>query len=176
MNDGRTRWPLPRHVDQQAFAQRLDRFQIETPVVGLRGHRHALRQVPAGRRRPHHRRETSPTPPRSTNSPAAARASPSTCSGTSAPTPNRRRSAPAPRKLGVRIGAINPNVFQDQCYKYGSLANRDPEIRQRALQHIRDSIEIGRAVGSDLLSLWFADGTNYPGQASIRRAQTAGSR
>ena len=70
--------------------------------------------------------------------------------------------------LGVRIGSINPNVFQDQCYKYGSLANRDPEIRQRALRHILDSIEIGTKVGSTLLSLWFADGTNYPGQASIR--------
>jgi L-rhamnose isomerase/sugar isomerase len=69
---------------------------------------------------------------------------------------------------GVRVGSINPNVFQDQCYKYGSLGNREPEIRQRALQHILESIEIGRAVGSNLLSLWFADGTNYPGQADIR--------
>lgn len=71
------------------------------------------------------------------------------------------------RELGVRIGSINPNVFQDQCYKFGSLANRDAGVRQQALRHMLDSIEIGRAVGSDLLSLWFADGTNYPGQASI---------
>jgi L-rhamnose isomerase/sugar isomerase len=71
-------------------------------------------------------------------------------------------------ELGVRIGAINPNVFQDQCYKWGSVANRDPAIRQRAMQHILDSIAIGHQVGSRVLSLWFADGTNYPGQASIR--------
>ncbi len=71
-------------------------------------------------------------------------------------------------ELGLRIGAINPNVFQEQCYKWGSVANRDPAIRRRAIQHILDSIAIGRQVGSSVLSLWFADGTNYPGQASIR--------
>ena len=71
-------------------------------------------------------------------------------------------------KLGVRIGAINPNVFQDQCYKFGSVCNRDPEIRRRAIDHMRDSVRIADAVGSDALSLWFADGTNYPGQDSIR--------
>ncbi len=69
---------------------------------------------------------------------------------------------------GVRIGAINPNLFQDQEYKWGSFGNADPEIRQRALQHCYDSIAIGKAVGSEYLSLWFADGTNYPGQESIR--------
>jgi L-rhamnose isomerase/sugar isomerase len=71
--------------------------------------------------------------------------------------------------LGLRIGSINPNVFQDQCYKYGSLANRDPGIRRRALDHILASIRLGQAVGSNLLSLWFADGSNYPGQAHIRQ-------
>jgi L-rhamnose isomerase/sugar isomerase len=71
-------------------------------------------------------------------------------------------------KAGVRVGSINPNVFQDQCYKYGSFGNRDPEVRRKAIQHCLDSIAIGKAVGSDLLSLWFADGTNYPGQDSIR--------
>lgn len=68
----------------------------------------------------------------------------------------------------VRIGSINPNVFQDQCYKYGSLGNRDEAIRRRASEHILHSIRIGQAVGSTLLSLWFADGSNYPGQVSIR--------
>ena len=71
-------------------------------------------------------------------------------------------------KAGVRIGSINPNVFQDQCYKYGSFGNRDEKVRQQAVQHCIDSVAIGKAVGSDLLSLWFADGTNYPGQDSIR--------
>ena len=71
-------------------------------------------------------------------------------------------------KNGVRIGAINPNVFQDQCYKNGSLGNPDPEVRKAALSHILDSIEIQRATGSRDLSLWFADGISYPGTGSIR--------
>ncbi len=73
------------------------------------------------------------------------------------------------RKHGVRVGAINPNVFQDQCYKFGSVTNRDAKIRRRAVKHILESIEIGRQAGSRYLSLWFADGANYPGQADIRR-------
>ncbi len=70
---------------------------------------------------------------------------------------------------GVRIGSINPNVFQDQCYKHGSVTNRDAKVRRRALKHILDSVEIARQTGSEYLSLWFADGANYPGQADIRR-------
>ncbi len=69
---------------------------------------------------------------------------------------------------GVRIGAINPNVFQDQCYKNGSLGNPDPEVRKAALSHILDSIDIQKATGSRDLSLWFADGISYPGTGSIR--------
>jgi len=72
------------------------------------------------------------------------------------------------RKHGVRIGAINPNLFQDQCYKWGSFGNSDPAVRRRALRHCYDSIAIGKAVGSKYLSLWFADGTSYPGQESVR--------
>lgn len=68
---------------------------------------------------------------------------------------------------GVKIGSINPNIFQDQQYKWGSLTNRDAKIRGQALQHCLDSIAIGQATGSNLLSLWMADGTNYPGQADI---------
>ena len=75
-------------------------------------------------------------------------------------------------KYGVKIGAINPNVFQDQCYKFGSITNRDSAIRKKAVGHILDSIEIGRSTRSRYLSLWFADGTNYPGQADIRRRKT----
>jgi L-rhamnose isomerase / sugar isomerase len=73
------------------------------------------------------------------------------------------------KSLGLQIGSINPNVFQDQCYKLGSVANRDPAIRRRAINHILDSIRLGTLLGSDLLSLWFADGTNYPGQGNIRQ-------
>jgi L-rhamnose isomerase/sugar isomerase len=74
----------------------------------------------------------------------------------------------AAQKAGVRLGAINPNVFQDQIYKNGSLGNPDPEIRQAALQHILDCIEIGKQTGSRDVSLWFGDGSSYPGSANIR--------
>jgi L-rhamnose isomerase/sugar isomerase len=71
-------------------------------------------------------------------------------------------------KYGVQAGSINPNVFQDQHYKYGSLGNPDPAIRNEALDHIFASIEIGKRLGSRDLSLWFADGSNYPGTQNIR--------
>jgi len=71
-------------------------------------------------------------------------------------------------KYGVRIGAINPNVFQDQCYKYGSRGNPAAEVRRTALAHILESVEIGKKTGSRDVSLWFADGSNYPGTANIR--------
>ncbi len=77
------------------------------------------------------------------------------------------------RKHGVKIGAINPNLFQDQCYKWGSFGNNDATVRAAALQHCVDSVAIGQAVGSEYLSLWFADGTNYPGQGSIRERKHA---
>ncbi|MCP5109514.1 MAG: sugar isomerase, partial [bacterium] len=72
-------------------------------------------------------------------------------------------------KYGVRVGSINPNVFQDQIYKHGSLGNPDPAVREAALSHILDSVEIGAQTGSQDISLWFADGSNYPGTANIRR-------
>src|SRR5882672_12756268 len=71
-------------------------------------------------------------------------------------------------RYGVRPGSVNPNVFQDQIYKHGSLGNPDPEIRQTALDHIVESIEIAQQLGSRDISLWFADGSNYPGTANIR--------
>lgn len=70
-------------------------------------------------------------------------------------------------KHGVRIGSINPNLFQDQSYKFGSLCNPDEAIRGEAEDHVRNCVEIGKAVGSTLQSLWMADGTNYPGQDDI---------
>jgi L-rhamnose isomerase / sugar isomerase len=72
------------------------------------------------------------------------------------------------KKYGVRPGSINPNTFQDQIYKYGSLGNPDPEIRRTALDHIIESIRIAQQLGSRDISLWFADGSNYPGTANIR--------
>ena len=68
---------------------------------------------------------------------------------------------------GVRIGAINPTLFEDQIYKYGSVCSPDEKARDHARRHVQDSIQIAHAVGSNLLSLWFADGTNFPGQDDI---------
>jgi len=71
-------------------------------------------------------------------------------------------------ELGLRLGAINPNLFQEPEYKLGSLCNPDAGVRRRAIGHIRECIEIAARVGSDAVSLWLADGTNYPGQDSLR--------
>lgn len=71
-------------------------------------------------------------------------------------------------KYGVKIGSINANLFQDQCYKYGSFGNPDPKVRVRALDHVVDCLQLSRELHSPINTLWFADGTNYPGQDSIR--------
>jgi len=71
-------------------------------------------------------------------------------------------------KYGVRPGSINPNVFQDQEYKYGSLGNPDAAIRRRATDHILECVAIADALGCRDISPWFADGSNYPGTQSIR--------
>jgi L-rhamnose isomerase/sugar isomerase len=71
--------------------------------------------------------------------------------------------------LGVRIGSVNPNCFQDREYWNGSITNRDPKVREKAVRHMCDSVELGKALGSNVLSLWFADGTDYPGQGDFRQ-------
>ena len=72
---------------------------------------------------------------------------------------------------GIAIGTINANVFQDDDYKLGSVANPDPRVRAKALDHLLECIAIMDATGSRDLKLWFADGTNYPGQDDIRARQ-----
>ena len=69
---------------------------------------------------------------------------------------------------GVRVGAINTNTFQQDRYKFGSLTNSDAAIRQKALAHHFECIEIMRQTGSKDLSLWYGDGTNYAGQENMR--------
>jgi len=73
------------------------------------------------------------------------------------------------RQFNVRAGSINPNLFQDQEYKFGSLCNPSQTIREQALKHMLDSIDIGKALGSRDVSLWMADGSNYPGTQSMRK-------
>lgn len=72
-------------------------------------------------------------------------------------------------RYGVRPGSINPNLFQDQIYKYGSFGNPDESVRKSALQHTLDSIEIAHKLHSRDISMWFADGSNYPDTANIRQ-------
>src|SRR5881296_1005881 len=73
------------------------------------------------------------------------------------------------KKHGVKPGSINPNVFQDQEYKYGSVGNPDASIRRKALNHILDCVRIAEALNCRDISPWFADGSNYPGTQSIRK-------
>jgi L-rhamnose isomerase/sugar isomerase len=71
----------------------------------------------------------------------------------------------------VHIGAINPNVFQEDDYRLGSVCNPDPSVRRKATDHLLECVEIAEITGSTLLSLWIADGTNYAGQDDILARQ-----
>ena len=82
---------------------------------------------------------------------------------------NSGRIAEVAARNSVRPGSINPNLFQDQQYKYGSFGNPDVAIREKALAHVRESVAIAKQLGSRDISLWFADGSNYPGTANIRQ-------
>ena len=73
------------------------------------------------------------------------------------------------QQYGVRAGSINPNLFQDQIYKYGSIANPSAEIRRQAVDHLLDSVAISKELRSPDVSIWVADGSNYPGTQSIRK-------
>jgi len=87
--------------------------------------------------------------------------------------PNGIADAPAIRRLeaqyGIRAGSINPNLFQDQAYKYGSICNPDPEVREKATVHMLDCVEIAKRLGSRDIAPWVSDGSNYPGTQSIRK-------
>jgi len=75
------------------------------------------------------------------------------------------------RDLGVQLGTINANVFQDDEYKLGSICNPDARVRRKALDHLIECVDIMDATQSQDLKLWFADGTNYPGQDNLRARQ-----
>ncbi len=74
-------------------------------------------------------------------------------------------------ELGLAIGAINPNVFQEPEYRLGSVCHPDPKVRRQATDHLLECAEIAGVTAAPSVSLWFADGTNYPGQDSIRARQ-----
>lgn len=73
--------------------------------------------------------------------------------------------------LGVKLGTVNSNTFQDDIYKFGSLTHSDEDVRRKAIEHHLECIDIMDATGSQDLKVWLADGTNYPGQDDIRARQ-----
>ena len=73
--------------------------------------------------------------------------------------------------LGVRLGTVNSNTFQDDDYKLGSLTHADPAVRRKAVEHNLECLEIMTETGSRDLKIWLADGTNYAGQADLRGRQ-----
>ena len=73
--------------------------------------------------------------------------------------------------LGVRLGTVNSNTFQDDDYKLGSLTHRDPRVRQKAIDHNLACVDVMDVTGSRDLKIWLADGTNYPGQDDLRGRQ-----
>lgn len=75
------------------------------------------------------------------------------------------------QQLGIELGTINSNTFQDDEYKFGSLCHHDPKIRQMAMDHHFECIDIMHQTGSRDLKIWLADGSNYPGQADMRSRQ-----
>ena len=73
--------------------------------------------------------------------------------------------------LGVRVGAINSNLFQDDDYRLGSLTHQDKTVRRKAIAHHAECVEVMRQTGSADLKLWLPDGINYPGQDDLRARQ-----
>ena len=75
------------------------------------------------------------------------------------------------KEQGVTLGTINSNTFQDDDYKLGALTHTDPRVRQKAIDHHLECIEVMNRTGSRDLKIWLAEGTNYPGQGDIRARQ-----
>jgi L-rhamnose isomerase/sugar isomerase len=73
------------------------------------------------------------------------------------------------RMYGIRAGSINPNLFQDQAYKYGSICSPTPDVREKATSHMLDCVEIARQLDARDIAPWVPDGSNYPGTQSIRK-------
>jgi L-rhamnose isomerase/sugar isomerase len=176
--EGLSRMKLPPRISESAIAARLDRFKIETPSWGYAdtGTRFGKFLQPAAASTIDEKLADAAQVHRLTGCcPTIALHVlwdfPFDAAGKLIDTPENVGVGIAAKAAaaGVKVGSINPNVFQDQCYKLGSVTNRDPAIRRRAVNHILQSVPLGQAAGSDLLSLWFADGTNYPGQGHIRQ-------
>ena len=75
------------------------------------------------------------------------------------------------KQLGIRLGTINSNLFQDDDYRLGSVTHPDPGVRRKATDHLLECVDIMDQSGSRDLKLWFAAGLNYPGQDDLRERQ-----
>lgn len=71
--------------------------------------------------------------------------------------------------LGLRIGAVNPHLFDDDDYTLGSFANPSERVRKKSIEKTLQAVDIAKQVGSKVMSMWFADGTDYPGQDDFRK-------
>ena len=133
--------------------------QLRHPVQGVRHARHARHRPGEDRRR----REGAPVHRAGAEGRAAH------------PVGQGRRLSPScgayADDLGIELGTINSNTFQDDDYKLGSLTHADAAVRRKAIEHHLDCIEIMNQTGSRDLKIWLADGTNYPGQGDIRARQ-----
>jgi L-rhamnose isomerase/sugar isomerase len=152
-------------VDEQVALERLEALRIETPSWGYgnSGTRFHVYPWPGAARTVWERLDDAALVHRLTGS----------CPGVALHIPwDRVDDWEALRRYagerGIRVGAINPNLFGDDAYRLGSICNPDPRVRQRALDHCRECIDVAQAVGSSIVSLWLADGTNYPGQDDLR--------
>ena len=151
-------------------AERLDRFHIETPSWGFAdsGTRFGIFKQPAAAKTLEHKFQDAAQVHRLTG-----------CCPTVALhvlwdfdlerglEDAARQTRDMAEQAGIGVGAINPNVFQDHAYRFGSLCSPFPEARKMAADHLADSAKLAGLTGSSLVSLWFADGTNYPGQGSF---------
>ncbi|MBA3261530.1 MAG: L-rhamnose isomerase [Thermoleophilaceae bacterium] len=154
-----------RGADLESIERRLGAFEVETPSWGYgdSGTRFATFEQPGRPRSVHERLDDAAEVNRLT---AAAPAMALHIPWDAVDDYAQLRAEAAQR--GLRIGATNPNLFQDPDYKLGSITNPDAGVRRKAVDHLLECVEIATALGSTAQSLWLADGTNYPGQDDLR--------
>jgi L-rhamnose isomerase/sugar isomerase len=151
-------------MDEPAVLERLRRFEIETPSWGYgnSGTRFHVYPWPGAARTAHERIDDAALVHRLTGC----------CPSVALHIPwdavdDYRALGHYARERGIRIGAINPNLFGDDAYRLGSICHPDERVRRQAIAHCRECIEIANETGSTIISLWLADGTNYPGQDDL---------
>jgi L-rhamnose isomerase/sugar isomerase len=151
-------------MDETAVLERLRRFEIETPSWGYgnSGTRFHVYPWPGAARTAHERIDDAALVHRLTGC----------CPSVALHIPwdavdDYEALSRYARERDVRIGAINPNLFGDDAYRLGSICHPDERVRKQALAHCRECIEIANETGSTIISLWLADGTNYPGQDDL---------